>query len=238
MKKRDEKHPQERGKTMQEKQAKRLRAVIFDLDGTLLNTLEDLAASTNAALAANGMPEHTIDEVRMYVGNGVKKLIERAVVPGTDDETCKAVLASFVEHYRQHERDHTCPYPGILETLGALRARGVLCAVVSNKIEPAVIALCREYFGDLVGAAVGDAPGRQVKPDPAGVQAAMARLGVCREECIYVGDSDVDIYTGHNAGMQSIGVTWGFRSEELLREAGAEYICHTAEELLALLSAM
>ena len=223
---------------MQETCGRKLRAVIFDLDGTLLNTLEDLAASTNAALAANNMPTRTIDEVRRFVGNGVRKLIERAVVPGADEETIAAVLASFVEHYRQHERDHTGAYPGILELLDALTAQGILCAVVSNKIEPAVIALCREYFGDRVSAAVGDAPGRNVKPDPAGVQAAMARMGVTKEECIYVGDSDVDIYTGHNAGMESIGVTWGFRSEALLREAGAEYICHTAEELLALLLSM
>ena len=223
---------------MKETCGRKLRAVIFDLDGTLLNTLEDLAASTNAALAANNMPVRTIDEVRRFVGNGVRKLIERAVTPGADEETIAAVLASFVEHYRQHDRDHTGPYPGIVELLDALTAQGIRCAVVSNKIEPAVIALCREYFGDRVSAAVGDAPGRNVKPDPAGVQAAMERMGVTKEECIYVGDSDVDIYTGHNAGMESIGVTWGFRSEELLREAGAEYICHTAKELLALLLSM
>ncbi len=220
---------------MKEKTIHVLRAVIFDLDGTLLNTLEDLAASTNAALAKNGMPQRTTDEVRRFVGNGVRKLIERAVPAGTDEEGKEAVLASFVEHYRAHERDHTAAYPGIAELLETLNRAGIRCAVVSNKIEPAVVALCREYFGDLVSAAVGDAPGRKVKPDPSGVNEAMARLGVSKEECIYVGDSDVDIYTGHNAGMQSIGVTWGFRSEALLREAGAEFICRSAQELLELL---
>lgn len=215
-----------------------LAAVLFDLDGTLLNTLDDLAASTNAALAANGMPQRTTDEVRRFVGNGVKKLIERAVPAGTDENMREAVLASFVEHYREHERDTTRPYEGVAALLEALNAKGIKCAVISNKIEPAVKALCAEYFGDLVGAAVGDAPGRNVKPDPAGVQEAMARLGVSKEACIYVGDSDVDIHTGHNAGMKSIGVTWGFRSEALLREAGADYICHTAQELLALLEGM
>lgn len=215
-----------------------LKAVLFDLDGTLLNTLDDLAASTNAALAANGMPQRTTDEVRRFVGNGLKKLIERAVPAGTSEEMREAVLASFVEHYRVHERDTTRPYEGIEALLEALNARGIKCAVISNKIEPAVKALCAEYFGGLVQAAVGDAPGRNVKPDPAGVHEAVSRLGVGKEACIYVGDSDVDIYTGHNAGMKSIGVTWGFRSEALLREAGADAICHTAQELLALLEGM
>ena len=212
-----------------------LRAVIFDLDGTLLNTIDDLAASTNAALAKNGMAQRTTDEVRSFVGNGVRKLIERAVPQGTDEKTVETVLASFVEHYRAHDRDHTAPYPGIIALLEALNRAGVKCAVVSNKIEPSVKALCREYFGELVSAAVGDAQGRQTKPDPAGVQEAMARLGVEKEECIYVGDSDVDIYTGHNAGMRTIGVTWGFRSEALLREAGADHLCHSAKELHDLL---
>ena len=215
-----------------------LKAVLFDLDGTLLNTLDDLAASTNAALAANGMPIRTTDEVRRFVGNGLKKLIERAVPEGADDDMRRAAYASFVEHYSVHERDTTRPYEGVEMVLSALNARGVKCAVISNKIEPSVKALCAEYFGELVQAAVGDAPGRNVKPDPAGVQEAMVRLGVGKETCIYVGDSDVDIYTGHNAGMESIGVTWGFRSEALLREAGADYICHTAQELLALLEGM
>ena len=215
-----------------------LEAVLFDLDGTLLNTLDDLAASTNAALAEHGMAQRTTQEVRMFVGNGVAKLIARAVPAGTDAETTKAVLASFVVHYQQHDRDTTRPYDGILTLLEALRARGVKCAVISNKIEPAVVALCEEYFGGLVQAAVGDAPQRPVKPAPDGVYEAMARMGVKAEGCVYVGDSDVDIYTGHNAGIRSIGVTWGFRSEALLHEAGADFICHTAQELLTLLEGM
>ena len=121
-----------------------IRAVLWDLDGTLLDTLGDLAASVNAALAAHGMPQRTLEEVRTFVGNGIAKLIERAVVPGTDEAGMEAVLASFVRHYREHERDHTGPYPGIVELLDALTAQGIRCAVVSNKIEPAVIALCRE----------------------------------------------------------------------------------------------
>ena len=215
-----------------------LKAVLFDLDGTLLNTLDDLAASTNAALAMNDMPQRTTDEVRRFVGNGVAKLIERAVPAGTEEEARKAVLASFVAHYREHERDTTRPYEGIEQMLKALCAQGVKCAVISNKIEPAVKALCKEYFGEAISAAAGDIPGRPVKPDPQGVFAAMQQLGVSAAQCVYVGDSDVDIYTGHNAGLKSVGVTWGFRSETLLREAGADYICHTAQELLALLEGL
>jgi len=212
-----------------------LKAVLFDLDGTLLNTLDDLAASTNAALAENGLPQRTTDEVRRFVGNGVAKLIERAVPEGTNKDMIGAVLDSFVVHYRQHERDRTQPYEGITQMLDALCEHGIKCAVISNKIDPAVKALCAEYFGDRVSAAVGDRPGRPVKPAPDGVYDAMEQLGAAAESCIYVGDSDVDIYTGHNAGLRSIGVTWGFRSEELLREAGADYICHCAQELLELL---
>ncbi len=220
------------------KQAGGLRAVLFDLDGTLLNTLDDLAASTNAALAAHGLPARTTDEVRRFVGNGVAKLIARAVPPGTDAETTDAVLASFVAHYRAHDRDRTAPYPGVMEALDALIARGVHCAVISNKIEPSVRALCAAYFGGRIDAAVGDAPGRPVKPAPDGVFEAMRRMGVSPENCVYVGDSDVDICTGHNAGIRSVGVTWGFRSEELLRAAGADAICHAAHELPGLLCAM
>lgn len=218
--------------------AKPLRAVLFDLDGTLLNTLDDLAASTNAALAAHGMAQRTKEEVRSFVGNGVAKLIARAVPQGTDGETTKKVLASFVEHYQQHDKDNTCPYEGVIGLLDALNARGVKCAVISNKIEPAVKTLCAEYFGARIAAAVGDAPGRPVKPAPDGVIEAMARMGVTAEECVYVGDSDVDIHTAHNAGLMGVGVTWGFRSEALLREAGADAICHTAGELLALLETL
>lgn len=214
----------------------RIQAVIFDLDGTLLNTLDDLTASTNAALALYGMPQRTTEEVRCFVGNGVAKLIARAVPEGTDEATTSAVLADFVAHYEQHNRDRTAPYEGIMSMLQALGQQGVRCAVVSNKIEPAVIALCREYFGDLIEVAVGDAPQRPRKPDPTGVYEAIRQLGVPKEACVYVGDSDVDMVTGHRAGIRSIGVTWGFRSEAVLREAGADAICHTAQELLAQVS--
>lgn len=211
----------------------RIQAVIFDLDGTLLNTLDDLAASTNAALEMHGMPRRTTQEVRRFVGNGVAKLIARAVPNGTDEATTSALLADFVAHYALHNRDQTAPYEGIMSMLQALRLRGVRCAVVSNKIEPAVIALCREYFGDLIEAAIGDAPERPRKPDPTGVYEAIKQLNVPKDACVYVGDSDVDITTGHRAGMRSIGVTWGFRGEDVLREAGADAIYHTAQELLA-----
>ena len=216
----------------------KLKAVIWDLDGTLLNTLCDLAASTNAALAACGLPLRTQDEVRCFVGNGVRKLIERAVPGGTDGETVDRVYAAFVEHYGAHSRDATRPYDGVPELLDALLARGVKLAIVSNKIDFAVKELSRTYFGDRMQVAVGDAPERRRKPAPDSVLEAMRRMGVGREETVYVGDSDVDVLTARNAGVACCAVSWGFRSEESLREAGAEHIAATPQALLEALRAL
>lgn len=215
-----------------------IKAVIWDLDGTLLDTLCDLAASTNAALAACGMAQRTTDEVRRFVGNGVRKLIERAVPAGTDAQTTQRVYDAFVAHYAKHSRDNTRPYDGILPALDELAARGVKLAIVSNKIDFAVKQLSAQYFGSRMQEAVGDDPSRARKPAPDSVYAAMARMGVTKEETVYVGDSDVDVMTARNAGVACIAVSWGFRSEQSLREAGAERIAGTPGELLAMLEAM
>lgn len=212
-----------------------IRAVIWDLDGTLLNTLDDLAGSTNAALAQNGMPLRTTDEVRRFVGNGVAKLIERAVPEGCTPEEMKHVLDDFVAHYALHSRDTTKPYDGVMDMLDALAARGVRMGIVSNKIDFAVRELSRAYFGDRMQVAVGDDPSRRKKPAPDSVLEAMRRLGVSPGETVYVGDSDVDVMTARNAGVLGCAVSWGFRSEESLREAGAQHIAATPEELLTLL---
>ena len=151
-----------------------IKAAIWDLDGTLLNTLDDLAASTNAALAANGLPTHTTDEVRMFVGNGIGKLIERAVPNGRENPKFQAVYDAFVAHYGAHSRDRTKPYDGILPMLDALAAQGVKLAIVSNKIDFAVKALSRDYFGERMQAAIGDDPSRRRKPAPASVRAVAA----------------------------------------------------------------
>ena len=215
-----------------------IKAVIWDLDGTLLDTLGDLAASTNAALQKNGLPQRTVDEVRGFVGNGIGKLIERAVPADCPPEETKRVLEDFVAHYAQHSRDTTRPYDGVLPILDALIAQGVKLGIVSNKIDFAVRELSAAYFGERMQVAVGDDPSRLRKPAPDSVLEAMRRLGVTREETVFVGDSDVDVLTAHNAGVTCCAVSWGFRPEESLRAAGAEHIAATPEELLATLRAL
>jgi len=214
----------------------RIKAVIWDLDGTLLNTLDDLAASTNAALVSCGLPARTTDEVRRFVGNGLHKLIERAVPEGGEAHPkFDQVYDGFVKHYAEHSRDHTAPYEGIIDVLDTLAERGVQLAIVSNKIDFAVKSLSRDYFGSRMQSAVGDDPSRRKKPAPDSVQEAMRQLGVSEEETVYVGDSDVDVMTAANAGIPCIGVTWGFRSEECLRGAGEVHIAHTPQQLLAII---
>ena len=216
-----------------------VKAVIWDLDGTLLNTLDDLAASTNAALEACGLPVRTTDEVRQFVGNGVHKLIERAVPElGADHPQFQQVFDGFVAHYGAHSKDHTAPYPGIMDALDGLRSRGVKLAIVSNKIDFAVKQLSRDYFGDRMLSSVGDDPSRRKKPAPDSVLEAMRQLGVNAGEAVYVGDSDVDVLTAKNAGIPCVAVTWGFRSEACLRQAGAEHIAHTPAQLLSLIEAL
>ena len=210
----------------------RIKAVLWDLDGTLLDTLDDLAASVNAALAGNGMPARTREEVRTFVGNGIRRLIERAVPDGERNPAFQAVYDAFVEHYAAHSRDHTRPYDGILETMDALSAQGVRHAIVSNKIDFAVKSLSRAYFGDRVAVAVGDDPARRRKPAPDSVLEALCQLGVSADEAVYVGDSDVDVATARNAGLPCVAVSWGCRSEACLLEAGAPHIAETPEDLL------
>ncbi|MBQ8616969.1 MAG: HAD-IIIA family hydrolase [Clostridia bacterium] len=211
----------------------KVKAVIWDLDGTLLNTLDDLAASTNAALAQNGLPVRTTDEVRRFVGNGVHKLIERAVPElGEKHPQFQAVLDSFVAHYGAHSKDHTAPYEGVIDVLDALAAQGVKLAIVSNKIDFAVKALSRDYFGGRMLSSVGDDPSRRKKPAPDSVLEAMRQMGVNAEESVYVGDSDVDVITARNAGIPCIAVTWGFRSEESLVEAGAQHVARRPQDIL------
>ena len=215
-----------------------IKAVIWDLDGTLLNTLDDLAASTNAALMQQGMPTRTTDEVRAFLGNGVRNLMIQAVPGGEENPAFEAVIAGFVAHYAEHSRDHTKPYDGIIDLLDELDAMGVRQAIVSNKIDFAVKELSRIYFGERMRSAVGDDPSRRKKPAPDSVWEAMRQLGVTAEETVYVGDSDVDVITARNAGIPCVAVCWGFRSVECLQEAGAEHIAHTPQELLEMIRAL
>lgn len=205
---------------------------IFDLDGTLLSTLGDLAASCNYALRTNGLPERTIDEVRQFVGNGVKKLMERAIPGGLDNDKFDKTYADFRQHYMQHNLDTTKPYDGVMEMLEELRKRGKKVAVVSNKFYAATQELCRHFFGDLVPVAIGEREDIRKKPAPDTVLEAMRQLGVTAERAVYIGDSDVDIDTARNSGMPCISVLWGFRDMEFLLEHGATTLVSTPEEIL------
>ena len=208
---------------------------IFDLDGTLLDTLQDLADSANYALALHGLPARTVEEVRQFVGNGVGLLIRRAVPAGTAEELERQVLRDFRAHYLVNMENKTAPYPGIPELLDALGAAGVPTAVVSNKFDGAVKGLCQNYFGGRIGAAIGESQGVARKPAPDTVLRALAELGMPREGAVYIGDSDVDIETAKNAGLPCISVSWGFRSRAFLTGHGAQTIADTVEALKELL---
>ena len=205
---------------------------IFDLDGTLLSTLGDLAASCNYALRANGMPERTTDEVRRFVGNGVKKLMERAIPGGLQNPDFDKTYADFRQHYMQHNLDTTKPYDGIMPMLEELRRRGKKVAVVSNKYYAATQELCRHFFGDLVPVAIGEREDIRKKPAPDTVMEAMRQLGVTADGAVYIGDSDVDIETARNSGMPCISVLWGFRDREFLLEHGATTLVEKPEQIL------
>lgn len=196
---------------------------IFDLDGTLLYTLEDLANSVNYAMEQSQYPTHSIDEVRNMVGNGVKVLIERAVPSGTSEEEALRALSIFQQHYLIHNQDTTRPYEGIMEMLNALKQAGKKVAVVSNKFDKATKALCDKYFPGLIDIAVGEneAAGIRKKPYPDMVMEVMQELGVSADESVYIGDSEVDIDTARNASLPCITVLWGFREKDFLKEKGA-----------------
>lgn len=212
----------------------RYQTYVFDLDGTLLDTLGDLAASTNYALRTHGMPEHSLDDVRRFVGNGVRVLMERAVPQGAENPQFEAAFLTFRTHYMQHSLDTTKPYDGILETLEALKAEGCRLAVVSNKMMAATQELCRHFFRDTIEVAIGEheAQGIRKKPAPDTVNEAFRQLGVGKERAVYVGDSDVDILTARNSGLPCISVLWGFRDRDFLIQHGAETFISAPSELL------
>jgi phosphoglycolate phosphatase len=209
--------------------------VIFDLDGTLLDTLDDLKDSVNFSLSNFNFPERSREEVRAFVGNGITNLISRSVPEGTDEETEKEALSIFKKHYSNNLKNKTAPYNGITDLLKELKARQVKTAVVSNKFDAGVKELCEYYFPGLVCAAVGESETVKRKPAPDSALAALKQLGSSAEKALYVGDSDVDIKTAKNAGVKFIGVSWGFRSAEFLRENGAETVVDEPDEILKFL---
>ncbi len=212
------------------------KTVIFDLDGTLLDTLDDLWISVNAALEKFGLPLRTREEVRAFVGNGIAKLMERAAGK-TDPETQRGVLEVFKRHYAAHCEDKTKPYEGIVPLLEELKKRGIRMAVVSNKADFVLKKLAKSYFCDLLEEAVGEneAEGIRKKPAPDSLLAVMQNMGACTSSTVYIGDSEVDIQTAQNAGVECISVTWGFKDKEFLIENGATVLVDTPKELLSVL---
>lgn len=205
------------------------KAVIFDLDGTLLNTIEDLKNSVNYALESCGMPVRTLDEVRRFVGNGIKNLMRRAVPDGEDNPLFEKAFSLFKEHYSKNCCVMTKAYDGIPEMLDKLRSNGIKTAIVSNKAENAVKTLSDTFFGGMTS--FGDKDGRERKPAPDTVFAALDELGVKPDEAVYSGDSEVDIMTAANAGMKCISVSWGFKGRKFLEEHNAEIIIDRPEEI-------
>lgn len=210
------------------------KAVIFDMDGTILNTLEDLKNATNYSLRQFEMPERSLEEVRMFVGNGIRKLVERAVPAGTSEEKIAQVLDVFLEYYEIHSADNTSPYPGILELVEKLKKSGIKTAVSTNKADVPAQELGREYFNGIFDLIVGQQDGLKVKPAPDSVNKILSILDIQKKDAIYIGDSDVDVQTAKNSGLDFIGVSWGFRGREFLEKNGAKNIVDNANEILDL----
>ena len=213
------------------------KCVIFDLDGTLLYTLEDLKNSVNFALKESGFSQRSLDEVRQFVGNGIENLMRKAVPDNITEEEFKACFESFKGHYKIHSEDNTKEYEGITDALKVLKNDGYLIAVVSNKADFAVKTLCDKYFQGLLNVAFGEREGIKRKPCPDSVNEVAKILGVSKENCYYVGDSEVDVKTAHNAGIKCIACTWGFREKSVLENENPEYIADSPEEILRIVGA-
>lgn len=209
------------------------KTYIFDLDGTLLSTLNDLASSTNYALRWAGMPEQTIEEVRMFVGNGVKLLMERAIPEGVNNPKFEETYAKFREHYMEHNLDTTRPYDGVPELLHELKRRGKHLAIVSNKFYAATQDLAKHFFPDTIEVAIGERENIRKKPAPDTVLEALRQLNVSKEDAVYIGDSDVDIMTAKNCGLPCISVLWGFRDKDFLIEHGGSLFVEKPIEILS-----
>lgn len=218
---------------------KRYTTIIFDCDGTILNTLDDLKDSMNHILEKHNYPTRSLSEIRSFVGNGLGKLVERSVLTGTNlsvpQEKLDTMLTELQAYYANHNNDKTAPYEGLYELLAQLKKEGYKMAVVSNKVQEGVTALNDQYFKEYFNVAIGETPDRKRKPEPDMVNAALKELNSTPEEAIYVGDSEVDLQTAKNSGLLPIAVTWGFRDEELPRELGAKYVAHTPRDVMEII---
>lgn len=208
------------------------KVAIFDLDGTLLNTLEDLANACNYALDRFSYPIHELDKYKTFIGNGMYKLVERALPNDNKDKLMVSnVLEVFSQYYNEHMMDMTKPYDGILELLDNLSINGVKLAVVSNKKHDFTIEIVKKYFGERFDIVIGHRDNYKAKPDPESVLEVINKFNILKEECIYIGDSNVDVITARNAGVKSVGVSWGFRGKEELAKEGADYLANNTIEL-------
>lgn len=207
--------------------------VLFDLDGTLLNTIQDLADAANWVCTQNGWPQHTLEEYKRFVGNGIPKLCERFTPPqARGPQQLAHTLAAFEARYGLHKQDATAPYPGISDLLNHLSSAGICFGVLTNKEHRLAQAVMEYYFPGVFSFVQGAVPGVPPKPDPAGAKALMARMGAVPQTTLFVGDSDVDVFTAHNAGLAACGVLWGFRGKAELQNAGAEHLVASPPELL------
>ncbi len=214
--------------------------IVFDLDGTLLNTIEDLAAAGNHTCKLHGWPTFTIDQYRYKVGNGMLKLVERFMPAeyAGDSRMFEQILAEFRAYYAEHKEDHTAPYPGIIDMLDELRAEGLTLAVLSNKDHAAAAPLVQRYFGDRFALVQGHIAAFPPKPEAPVTLHTLEQLGATPEHTLYVGDSNVDVATGHNAGIRAVGVTWGFRGRAELEAAGADYLADAPADIVTLVRSL
>lgn len=209
--------------------------IVFDCDGTLLDTLTDLRNAVNYVLRAHDLPERSVPDVKAALGNGVAHLMRQSLPDSISEAEFNTYLDEFKIYYGEHLQDYTAPYPGMLDVLDTLRAKGYKLAIVSNKIQEGITPLNKEYFGDRLPVAIGERPGLQRKPAPDMVLQALKELGSTQDESIYIGDSEVDVATAKNSGLLCIGVTWGFRDEQLYKDLGVKHIARKAEDIITII---
>lgn len=212
--------------------------IVFDCDGTLLDTLTDLRNAVNYVLRAHDLPERSVPEVKAALGNGVAHLMRQSLPDSISEAEFNTYLDEFKAYYGEHLQDYTAPYPGMLDVLDTLRAKGYKLAIVSNKIQEGITPLNKEYFGDRLPVAIGERPGLQRKPAPDMVLQALKELDSTQSESIYIGDSEVDVATANNSGLLCIGVTWGFRYEQLHKDLGVKHIARKAEDIVTIIEAL
>ena len=212
--------------------------IVFDCDGTLLDTLTDLRNAVNYVLRAHDLPERSVPEVKAALGNGVAHLMRQSLPDSISEAEFNTYLDEFKAYYGEHLQDYTAPYPGMLNVLDTLRAKGYKLAIVSNKIQEGITPLNKEYFGDRLPVAIGERPRLQRKPAPDMVLQALKELNSSQDESIYIGDSEVDVATAKNSGLLCIGVTWGFRDEQLHKDLGVKYIARKAEDIVTIIEAL